>query len=46
MKTPGRNKRPIFGGLKTEKTQSRLGIKFRTWKEMVDDFVNRLANSK
>ena len=45
MKTPGRNKRPIFGGLKTEKTQSRLGIKFRTWKEMVDDFVVNLKNN-
>jgi len=42
MKTPGRNKRPIFGGLKTEKTQQKLGMKFRTWKEMVDEFSSQL----
>ena len=42
MKTPGRNKRAIWGGLKTEKTQKTLGLKFRTWREMVDEFVGQL----
>lgn len=45
MKTPGRNKRPIWGGLATKKTQAKLGLKFRTWKEMVDEFVNQLSSS-
>ncbi|MFI5240831.1 MAG: SDR family oxidoreductase [Microgenomates group bacterium] len=42
MKTPGRNKRPIFGGLKTEKTQQKLGMKFKTWREMIDEFVSQI----
>lgn len=33
---------PQFGGLRTEKTQEMLGMKFRTWKEMVDEFVLQL----
>lgn len=44
MKTPGRNKRPIFGGLSTEKTQEKLGMKFKTWREMVDEFVSQLKS--
>lgn len=43
MKTPGRNKRPIFGGLATTKTQDRLGVKFNTWKVMVDNFTKQLG---
>lgn len=42
MKTPGRNKRPIFGGLATKKTEEKLGMKFRTWRQMVDSFVSNL----
>ncbi len=42
MKTPGRNKRPIWGGLATEKTQNKLGMKFRTWREMVNEFISQL----
>lgn len=42
MKAPGRTPRPQFGGLKTEKTQKKLGIKFRTWKEMVDEFISQI----
>jgi len=42
MKTPGRNKRPIFGGLATEKTQEKLGMKFKSWREMVDEFAAQL----
>lgn len=44
MKTPGRNKRPIFGGLLTKKTQDRLGVNFRSWRQMVDEFANQLKN--
>jgi dTDP-4-dehydrorhamnose reductase len=33
---------PQFGGLKTEKTQEKLGMKFRTWHEMIDEFVSQL----
>lgn len=35
--------RPIFGGLRVEKTEEKLGTKFRTWKEMVDDFVKNFS---
>lgn len=42
MKTPDRNKRPIFGGLSSAKTQEKLGMKFKTWREMVDEFVEQL----
>ena len=30
---------PKFGGLKVEKTESALGIKFSTWKEVVDKLI-------
>jgi dTDP-4-dehydrorhamnose reductase len=33
---------PQFGGLKTERTQEVLGMKFRTWRQMVDSFVSNL----
>lgn len=42
MKVPGRNKRPIWGGLSTSKTQEKLGMKFKSWKEMVDEFISSL----
>ena len=42
LKAEGRTPRPRLGGLKTEKTQLRLEMKFRSWKEMVDDFVEKL----
>ncbi len=44
LKTSGRNKRPIFGGLSVEKTQEKLVMKFRTWREMIDDFANKLRD--
>lgn len=37
----GRTPRPRLGGFKTEITQEKLGIKFKTWKEMVDEFVEK-----
>ena len=33
---------PKFGGLKVEKTENELGIKFGSWREMVDNFVSQL----
>jgi dTDP-4-dehydrorhamnose reductase len=42
LSSPGRTPRPRLGGLKTEKTQEKLGMKFRTWREMVDEFVNQI----
>jgi len=42
LKAPGRVPSPIWGGLDTKKTQKVLGMKFRTWKESVDEFVRQL----
>lgn len=42
LKKPGRTPRPRLGGLKTEKTQEKLGFKFKTWKKAVDEFVKNL----
>ncbi len=44
LKAPGRTPRPRLGGLKTEITQEKLGIKFKTWCEMVDEFVVQLKS--
>ncbi len=33
---------PKFGGLKVRKTEETLGIKFKTWREMVDEFVSQI----
>jgi dTDP-4-dehydrorhamnose reductase len=45
LKAPGKTPRPRLGGLKTEKTQEILGMKFKTWKEMVDEFIDQLSTS-
>ena len=42
LKSPGRTPRPRLGGLKVGATEEKLGIKFRTWKEMIDEFLNQL----
>jgi dTDP-4-dehydrorhamnose reductase len=42
MKTPGRTPRPVFGGLDSKKTQKELGMKFKTWQQAVDEFVEQL----
>lgn len=42
LKTPGRTPRPILGGLDTKKTQRELGMKFKTWQQAVDEFVEQL----
>lgn len=39
LKAPGRTPRPRLGGLNSQKTQESLGMKFKTWQEMVDEFV-------
>lgn len=40
------NRYPKHGGLKSIKTQKRLGLKFSTWEEIVDDFVLYVNNLK
>ncbi len=45
LKAPGRTPRPRLGGLKTLKTQNSLNVKFRTWQEMIDDFVDQLKTA-
>lgn len=42
LKVEGRTPRPRLGGLKTEITEKKLGMKFETWKEMVNSFVENL----
>lgn len=42
LKAEGRTPRPRLGGLITEITEAKLSMKFRTWKEMVDSFVENL----
>lgn len=42
LKVEGRTLRPRLGGLKTELTQQKLDMKFKTWKEMVNEFVENL----
>jgi dTDP-4-dehydrorhamnose reductase len=44
LKAPGRTPRPRLGGLKVEKTEAKLGLKFKTCKEMVDEFVAQLKS--
>lgn len=39
LKIPGRSPRPRLGGLNVEKTEKALGIKFDSWKEMVNAFI-------
>lgn len=45
LKAPGRTPRPRLGGLKVEKTEVKLGVKFKTCKQMVDDFVSQLVSN-
>lgn len=39
----GRTPRPRLGGFKTEITEKKLGMKFKTWKEMVDEFSSNCS---
>lgn len=42
LKAPGRTPRPRLGGLNSQKTQEVLGMKFKTWKQAVDEFIKQL----
>ena len=42
LKTPGRTPKPMLGGLDSQKTQKELGMKFKTWQQAVDEFVEQL----
>jgi dTDP-4-dehydrorhamnose reductase len=42
LKTSGKAPRPRLGGLKVEKTETKLGMKFKTWRGMVDEFIKQL----
>lgn len=42
LKAEGRTPRPRLGGMRTEKTQEKLGLKFKTWRQGIDDFVRNL----
>lgn len=42
LKAPGRTPRPRLGGLKVEVTEEKLGIKMKTWREMIDEFLTQL----
>jgi len=44
LKAPGRTPRPRFGGLKIEKTEKLLGMKFKSWREMVDEFILQIKS--
>lgn len=32
---------PIYGGLKVESTEEKLGIRFRTWRKIVDELISQ-----
>lgn len=38
------NQYPPLGGLNTDETQNRLGIKFHTWQEALDKFIPRILS--
>lgn len=42
IETPGKPARPIFGGLDTESTEQRLGLKFHTLKEALTEFSKKI----
>ena len=45
LKSGGKTPRPRLGGLRTEITQKKLGLKFKTWQEMVDEFTDQYQKS-
>ncbi len=44
LKAPGRTPRPVFGGLTTRTTEEKLGMEFKSWREMVDEFISQLKS--
>ncbi|OGM87922.1 hypothetical protein A2594_01505 [Candidatus Woesebacteria bacterium RIFOXYD1_FULL_41_28] len=45
LSAPGRTPRPLLGGLGVAKTEVSLGLQFRTWREMVDEFIEKIRSS-
>lgn len=45
LKRPGVAPRYFFGGLKTEKTEKKLGLTFKTWQEAIDEVVPELQKT-
>jgi len=43
LKAPGKTLRSRLAGLKVEKTEAKLDIKFMTWRAGVDEFVSQLG---
>ena len=41
LKSSGVTPRPQFGGLKVDQTEKRLGMTLKTWKQMVDGFLDQ-----
>jgi len=41
LKNPETTPRPRLGGLAVDQTEKRLGITLKTWKEMVDEFLEQ-----
>jgi dTDP-4-dehydrorhamnose reductase len=44
VEVPGKAPRPKLGGLRADDTERILGMKFRSWREMVDEFITQLKN--
>lgn len=42
LKRSGVTPRPQFGGLNDVRTQKSLNVKFKTWMEMIDEFIDQL----
>lgn len=45
MNLKTRSPRPQIGGLNTSETEKKLGIKFKTWKQMIMEFVDQFKSS-
>lgn len=45
QKTDNPVRYPMFGGLEVGQTEKILGIKFRTWREIVDEIIKQISTS-
>lgn len=45
LNEPGRAPRPRLGGLRVEKTENILDMKFKSWKQMTDEFIDAIEKS-
>jgi len=41
LKNPGTTPRPRLGGLAVDQTEKRLGSTFKSWKEMINEFLEK-----